>query len=108
MTASTVRSIVHLHAENLLLLAALALQLAGLAVHSQENSFWSWGPSYQGDSIPISVGVFIAQQTQHAVASAAPLVGEQATAEFCQVPLVALDALAHFLCPLLTFFEIRF
>jgi hypothetical protein len=56
----------------------------------------------------ISVEVLVTHQTQHAAASATPLVCKDTTAEVCQVPLVALNALAHFLSPLLAFCEVGF
>ncbi len=41
-------------------------------------------------------------------ASAAPLACEYAATEVCQVPLVAFNALAYFLCLLLAFCEVGF
>jgi hypothetical protein len=49
----------------------------------------------------IPIEVLVAYQTQHAATSATVLAGKNTTAEVGEVPLVALNALAHFLRPLL-------
>ena len=45
---------------------------------------------------------------QYAAASATALVYKDTTVEVCQVPLVALNTLAHFLRPLLAFCKVGF
>ena len=54
------------------------------------------------------IEVLVAHETQHAAASAALRTCEYATAEVGEIPLVALNALTHFLCPLLAFCEVGF
>jgi hypothetical protein len=71
-------------------------------------SVWPIHLSSNGNFYNIPVEVFVAHQTQHAAASATALACQDTTAEVCQVPLVALNALAHFLRPLLAFCEVGF